>query len=228
MDLVDFSYLGTAGVFVQLALLFFVMGLLTRNELGLRLLLLIGSMFYITYYYHVTDVPLWDAIWTSSVIAACNIFMICVILRERSTVGMKAEMIALYQSFPTLNPGQFRRVMKQAKWVTALEETEICTQGIQPDYLYLLTHGSAKLVRDDRSVFIGSGNFVGEISFLIDGPATATVVAPKGSEYVQWRRNELCALMGKSLRLSNALSALFNKDIARKLAVSWPQNPPDA
>lgn len=56
MDLVDFSYLGTAGVFVQLALLFFVMGLLTRNELGLRLLLLIGSMFYITYYYHVTDV----------------------------------------------------------------------------------------------------------------------------------------------------------------------------
>lgn len=223
--MLDLSYLGTAGIFVQLALLFYVLGLLTRNEMALRLLLLIGSIFYIAYYYYVSDTPLWDAIWTSSVIAACNIIMILVILRERSTLGMKPDMIALYQSFPTLNPGQFRRVMKQAKWVIAPEDTEICTQGIQPEHLFLLTHGPAKLVRDERSVFIGSGNFVGEISFLIDGPATATVVAPKGSEYVQWKRTDLIALMEKSLKLSNALGALFNKDIARKLAVSWPEKP---
>ncbi|MEP1933420.1 MAG: cyclic nucleotide-binding domain-containing protein [Roseibium sp.] len=224
----DLSYLGTAGIFVQLALLFYVMGLLTRNELGLRLLLLIGSFFYIIYYYYVSDAPLWDAIWTSAVIAACNIVMICVNLRERSTLGMKPDMIALYQSFPTLNPGQFRRVMRQAKWIVATEDTEICSQGIQPEYLFLLTQGPAKLVRDERSVFIGSGNFVGEISYLIDGPATATVVAPKGSEYVQWKRTDLTDLMEKSHKLSNALSALFNKDIARKLAVSWPEKPDDA
>ena len=224
----DFSYLGTAGVFVQLALLFYVLGLLTRNELGLRLLLLIGSGFYIFYYYHVSDTPLWDAIWTSSVIAACNFAMILVILRERSTFGMKPEMLRLYQSFPTLNPGQFRRVMKSARWVAASEDTEICTQGVQPGNLYLLTKGSVQLKRGERSVFIGPGNFVGEISFLIDGPATASVIAPKGCEYVQWKRSDLTALMGKSLRLSNALSALFNKDIAGKLAVSWPEKPDDA
>jgi len=40
---------------------------------------------------------------------------------------------------------------------------------------------------------IGSGNFIGEISFLIDGPATADVIAPKGVSYIRWERKKLTA-----------------------------------
>ncbi|AXI54762.1 hypothetical protein C1J05_09880 [Sulfitobacter sp. JL08] len=224
----DFSYFSGAGVFVQLALLFYILGLLTRNELRLRLFLLVGSGFYIIYYYNASDAPLWDAIWASSAIAASNLLMIVVILRERSTLGMSPEMLTLYQSFPTLNPGQFRRIMRLGDWIVAEQDTEICTQGVKPTHLYLLSSGTIKLGRDGKSVNIGAGNFLGEISFLIDGPATATVIAPAGAHYVQWERNQLTALMEKSSRLSNALSALFNKDIARKLAVSWPERPASA
>jgi cyclic nucleotide-binding protein len=221
----DFSYFSGAGIFVQIALLFYVLGLLTRNELRLRVLLLIGSGFYIIYYYNASDAPLWDAIWTSSAIALSNMLMIAIILRERSTWGMSAEMLTLYQSFPTLNPGQFRRIMSHGDWIVAAEDTEICTQGVKPTHLYLLSSGTIKLGRDGKTVTIGAGNFLGEISFLIDGPATATVIVPAGARYVQWERTRLTALMEKSPRLSNALSALFNKDIARKLAISWPERP---
>jgi hypothetical protein len=219
---VDLSYLFSAGIFVQLALLFYVLGLLARNELVLRGCLLTGTTFYILYYYFVSDAPLWDAIWTSSVIGTTNLFMICIILREKSTIGMAPEMLTLFKSFPTLNPGQFRKMMTKADWITAERDTQICEHGVGLDHLYLVSSGAMEIHRDGRDVQIGSGNFIGEISFLIGGPATADVFAPKGTRYVRWNRNELKAMMSKSPRLSNAIGALFNTDIARKLSVSWP------
>lgn len=218
----DLSYLLSAGVFVQLALLFHVLGLLARNELLLRGLLLIGTGCYVTYYYYVGSNPLWDAIWASSVIGLTNLTMILVILRERSTWGMSPAMRALYRSFPTLNPGQFRKIMKHADWVTAKTDTQICTKGVRPRYLCIVSSGQMILRGDMGDVPIGPGNFVGEISFLLGGPASADVIAPKGVEYVRLDRERLMAKMDKSMRLSNAVSALFNKDIARKLSVSWP------
>jgi hypothetical protein len=220
----DFSYLSSAGAFVQMALIFYVLGLLARNELLLRGLLLTGTCCYILYYYFVSDEPLWDAIWTSSVIGLTNLIMMLVILREKSTIGMAPEMLNLYRSFPTLNPGQFRKIMKHADWITAEIDTRLCTQNMRPDYLCLVSSGDMILSRDGRDVSIGPGNFIGEISFLIDGPATAGVIAPKGVEYVRWNRDQLAAQMNKSIRLSNAISALFNRDIAQKLSVSWPVN----
>ena len=134
---------------------------------------------------------------------------------------MSAELLKLYQSFPTLHPGQFRRMMRNADWVTAPEDTILTQEGKRPDHLFLVSKGAVLLQRGRKSIEIGPGNFVGEISFLIDGPASATVTAPKGTEYVRWERSSLVAIMDKSPRLSNALSAMFNKDIAGKLAVSW-------
>lgn len=218
----DLTYLSSAGVFVQMALIFYVLGLLARNELLLRGLLLTGTCCYILYYYFVSDAPLWDAIWTSSVIGITNLTMMIVILREKSTIGMAPEMLKLYRSFPTLNPGQFRKIMKNADWIIAEADTQLCTQNVRPDYLCLISSGDVILRRDGRDVRIGPGNFIGEISFLIDGPATADVIAPKGVEYVRWNRDHLADQMNKSMRLSNAVSALFNKDIAQKLSVSWP------
>ena len=219
----DTSYLFSAGIFVQLALLFYVLGLLARQELFLRGFILTGTFFYILYYYFISDTPLWDAIWASSMIGTANLIMIGIILREKSTVGMSLEMLTLLQSFPTLNPGQFRQIMKHADRITANEDLKICSKGVRPDHLYFVSAGWVLLFGDGKSVQIGSGNFIGEISFLMDGPATADVMAPKGTKLVRWDRNNLIALMGKSQRLSNAISALFNKDIARKLSVSWPK-----
>lgn len=218
----DLSYLFSAGIFVQLALLFHVLGLLARNELLLRGLILVGTICYIVYYYFISDAPLWDAIWASTVIGLTNLSMILVILREKSTIGMTPEMLELYRAFTTLSPGQFRKIMKHADWVTVEADTQICTRGVRPEFLYAVSAGEVILRREEQDATIGAGNFIGEISFLLNGPATADVIAPAGVEYVRWNRDQLIKQMNKSTRLSNAVSALFNKDIARKLSVSWP------
>lgn len=75
------------------------------------------------------------------------------------------------------------------------------------------------MIKMHRSV---AGTSSAMISFLLDGAATADVFALAGTEYVRWDRDQLIGLMAKSHRLLNAISALFIKDIARKLSVSWP------
>ncbi len=212
----------TANIFVHIALAFYVAGFLTRNELLLRGLILCGTCFYILYYYFVSETPLWDAILASSVIGLANIVMITVILREGSLIGMNADMRRLFSAFPTLNPGQFRRIMRVADWQTATKDAVICEKDQELDRLFFVTKGEMRLLRDGRETPIPAGNFIGEISFLIGGAATADVIAPEGTQYVAWRKSELRQLMERSPRLSNALGALFNVDIARKLAVSAP------
>jgi hypothetical protein len=219
----DYSAFLTANLFVHGALACYVAGFAVRDELILRLFVTVGSTLYILYYYFISDSPLWDAIWASAVIAGINVLMSLVILRERSTIGMSAPMRQLYEAFPTLNPGQFRKIMRDADWRTAERETELCTRGAPLDHLYFVTKGAVYVERGGKRSRVEAGNFIGEISFLIGGEATARVVAPEGTEYVVWSRKRLGEMMKKSLRLSNALSALFNTDIARKLSVSAPE-----
>ncbi|MBU2994423.1 cyclic nucleotide-binding domain-containing protein [Octadecabacter sp. 1_MG-2023] len=218
----DLTNLFSAGIFVQLALLCYVLGLLTRRELLLRSLILTGSMFYILYYYFISDTPLWDAIWASAIIGFANIWMIGVILLERTTLGMSPKMVELYRSFPTLYPGQFRKLIKTADWITAGEDTQISKAGTHLDSLFLVASGNMILLKDGANALIGPGHFVGEISYLIDGPASADVIAPKGIEYIRWDRSILAKQTKRSPAISNALVALFNRDIAVKLAVSRP------
>lgn len=218
----DSSYLFSAAIFVQLALLCYVLGFLTRNELLLRVLVLIGTGFYIAYYYFVSDVPLWDAIGASAIIGVANLWVMGLILLERTTLGMSEKMLGLYQFFPTLNPGQYRKIMRTARWIKAEEDTQISKAGLRLNHLFLIASGDMILKRDGVEVRIGEGNFVGEISYLIDGPATADVIAPAGTEFVRWERKQLSAQLEKSPALSNGLSALFNRDIARKLSISRP------
>ena len=86
--------------------------------------------------------------------------MIGVIIRERSTWGMKPEMLELYEAFPTMNPGQFRKVMKNADWIEAPEDTVICTKGDVPKYLFLVSNGGMQLQRSGKKVTIDAGNFI--------------------------------------------------------------------
>ncbi|MDO6734286.1 cyclic nucleotide-binding domain-containing protein [Octadecabacter sp. 1_MG-2023] len=179
-------------------------------------------MFYILYYYFISDTPLWDAIWASAIIGFANIWMIGVILLERTTLGMSPKMVELYRSFPTLYPGQFRKLIKTADWITAGEDTQISKAGTHLDSLFLVASGNMILLKDGANALIGPGHFVGEISYLIDGPASADVIAPKGIEYIRWDRSILAKQTKRSPAISNALVALFNRDIAVKLAVSRP------
>jgi len=219
----DFSFLYPPVVFVHLALLFYVLGFLNRDALVLRLLVLCGSGFYILYYYNVSETPLWDAILASVAIGLANIYGAIRIATERSTIGMKRENAEVFSLFPTMNPGQFRKIAKIAEFVKAEQDTTLCHQGERPARVYLILDQSVRVQKDDHAFLVPAGNFIGELSFLLDQPATATVTAPEGTRYMAWDPARLKRLMRGSTEISNAMIALFNADLSRKLSISAPK-----
>ncbi len=211
------TLLSTASL-VHVAGLFYAVALLVRDELRLRLFILTGTGFYLAYYYFHEPRPLWDAIAVSALLAACNIYILGFILFERTTLAMNDAEKRLYARFDTLNPGQFRRVMKRGRWRKAEDSVEMTRQHGKPACLCFLLDGSADVVKDDESFTIGGGNFIGEASFIHGGGASATVTARPGAHYVEWDAGELRKLLKRSVPIRNAILALFNANLARKLA----------
>lgn len=216
------SYFSSAVAFVHIATLCYVLGLLTRNELVLRMFLLLGTGFYILYYYYISETPLWEAIATSILIGSANVPVIYRIFQERSTFGMSDEMLRLYESFPNFNPGQFRKIMAEGNIVHDSDARVILEEGKEPEKLYLTVSDGFVLSRGAQHAEIGPGAFLGEIAFLLGGPATADVSARKGSSFVVWETKRLRKLMDSNQAIANAFSVLLNKDVASKLAVSFP------
>ena len=216
------DYVTSPAIFVHLAVLCYILGLLTRKELVLRGFLLLGSMFYILYYFFIADSPLWEAIAASVLIGLANLPVIWRIFRERSTFGMSEEMLTLYEHFPNFNPGQFRKFMAQAEIIRDSDETMLLDEGKESDKLYLTISDGFSVIRGAQHAELPPGNFLGEISFLLGGPATATVIARPGSAYAVWYRAEIEAMMERSSPMANAVTVLLSKDIARKLSRSFP------
>lgn len=211
-------------VYVHLALLFYVLGFLTRDELILRVQVLVGTAFYILYYYFISDAPLWEAIWASLAIGAANIYSSYIIIYERSTFGMNAADRALFANFHTLRPGHFRRIMKKAQRWQVTEDTVLLTRNAPVDKLFYVHAGDVDISRASKTATLEHGHFLGELAFLKGTPASATVIAKPGAEVIMWDQQTLKHIMDKSPTISNAILALFNEDLATKLLASWPED----
>jgi len=216
------SYLTSAESLVYCAVFFYVLGFLFRDELWLRGLLFIGTMFYIFYYYYAAESPLWEAMFTSGLLGLVNVSMILVVLLERSTVGMGSDAAVLYGFFQNLSPGQFRRIMKRGTLQTATRDEVLSKEGEPLTTFYFVFEGKSTIAKRGQTVEVPAGHFIGEVAFLKGGPATASVTVSKGTRYVAWKHEALRDLMQRSPNLSNGLIALLNMDMAGKVARSQP------
>ncbi|MEO0329179.1 MAG: cyclic nucleotide-binding domain-containing protein [Pseudomonadota bacterium] len=210
----------SAALLIHFGALLYIIGFLVRDELILRLLVLGGTILYIFYYLLFPDRPLWDAIITSVILGAANLWVLFRIVFERTTLAMTDDEKDLYEVFSTLNPGQFRQIAKCATWHEVDQRKTLCLENQSAEHLYYLMSGNAMVEKGDKQFPIGSGNFLGEIAFILDGEYTATVFAEPDMKYVEWNNLELKKRMSKNAALNNALIALFNHDLARKLAAS--------
>ncbi len=216
------STLFSAEAFVYAALLFYVLGFLFRDELWLRGLILIGTGFYVIYYFYAADRPLWDAIVTSSILGIVNLWMICVVVMERTTFSMSPDQAQLYVHFQNLNPGQFRRLIKKGQILIAESEVTLSKENESLEEFFFIFDGNSKITKLGDTTEVSGARFIGEVAFLKGTSASATVTIDKGSRYVSWSHENLRKLMTKSPNLSNGLLALLNLDMAGKVASSQP------
>jgi CRP-like cAMP-binding protein len=199
-----------------------------RDELRLRSLIIVSTVIYIAYYYLALDPPLWDAIITSVLMIFANLYVLGQVLLERTTFRLSEDEKRLFDAFETLTPGQFRRILKIAKWRVAGDpDGTVLTREAEPSgALFYVFEGIISVQKGERLFRLPEGNFVGEIAFVLTRKTTATTVAPKGVRYVEWDADTLRRLGRRHPNLGNALNALLTRDLAKKLGASY--RPDDA
>jgi hypothetical protein len=212
----------SVGLLVYVAFVFDVLGFLARDELKLRILLLASGLFLTSYYFFVSDQPLWDAIVTNGMIDLVNFTMICVVIHERSTLAMPATTVAIYDRFSMMTPGQFRKVFRAGRLRTAARDETLAVEGAPLPRLFYVLDGEVEVEKHGTRTPIGRNVFIGEIAFLHDVPATATVRIREGSHYLEWTHEDLKALTARHPAIRTALLAHLNLDLSRKVAASSP------
>jgi len=208
----------TPSFFVHAAAVCYVIALGVRDQLILRLLILLGTGFYIVYYLLALETPLWEAAGWSILMAGVNTFVIIQLIRERSTFNMDPEERLLYGAFSGLSPGEFRQLMKFAHWENGDGQARLTEEDQPNDRLYYLLEGSVDGIKMGNEFAISSPCFLGEISIVLNCQATATVIASTGTRYIYWNRSDLDRLQRRKPSIGIALSALLKVDLARKVA----------
>jgi hypothetical protein len=205
---------------VHIAALINVSGMFFRDQFMLRLLVLVSTFLYIVYYIIVPATPLWDAIAWCVVLIGVNAIVMGLIMLDRKQFLLTDAESRLFRSLLTFSPGEFRRLMKAANWKHADDSRKLTIEGKSPESLFFVLEGDIEVSKLGRSLSVPAGVFIGEIGFLLNRPASATVKVKSGARYVEWSREALSSLLNKYPALKTALDARLSIDLASKVAAS--------
>ncbi len=222
------QYILETSLLVHGATLTYVLGFLFRNQIVLRILILSGTVLYILYYYFHTASPLWDAIFGSVLIGFATTYGLLMLLYSKFPIGFSRADREIFAKFDTLEPGQFRQLMKAGEMVFTSERTVLTHEDQLAERMYFVLNGAIEVHKSDTVFSVPDHSFVGEIGFVLDRPASATAILPTGGSFIAWGREDLGALLTRKPQLRQAFNALVTQDIASKLSTSVRLEQPGA
>jgi Popeye protein conserved region len=189
-----------------------------RNQVYLRMFAILGDLCYMTYYVMAFGAPVWEAFFWSALNVLINIAMVFLIIRDSRMSTHNDDEMNLFRNLRGLSPGQFRKLMQIGKWSKATEIQQLTEEGKDLDMLHYVLDGKVVIKKSGRTIEAEPAVFIGELAFLRQKPATATVHVAPGSLYVTWSHAELNKALSKSEDLRSALAMLLNNDLAEKVA----------
>ena len=207
----------SADILVHIGAFLMLLAYLVRDQILLRGLIILGTIFYIVSYF-LMEPPLWSALLWSLSFVVINVIMIVVIYSDRASFVMSEREAKLYQVFNSLSPGEFKKLLKIADWFDGSSEEQITTEGEIPTRLYFILDGEALIARDDKRFHVGPKVFIGELAYLIKKPATATVKLTDKVVGISWKTSSLTKLLASNPQMKIAFDGLLNQDLASKLA----------
>ena len=206
-------------VLMHAAAMISVAALALRDQLRLRAVLLISILLSAAYNDLKTPPGYQEIIW-NAVTFAINIKVIVQILMDRTHIGMSDEENELFNAFEALTPGEFRAIVKLASWQTADDDQCITVEGQKPDALFYVLRGVIDIQKAGRCFSVKPRSFIGEIAFLHDTPASATVRLKPGARYLRWPVASLRESLQKRQPLKQAMIRLISFDMATKIAAA--------
>ena len=125
----------------------------------------------------------------------------------------------LYETmFKDMTPVEFLKITKIADWVHFKEGEVVTLQKHTVDTLNLIYNGTVNVTVDGSKVAqLKDGQFVGEMSFLTEKPATATCVVKHDTELLVWPQKEFKDLLKRNPSLYFTIQSLLSAQVSSAL-----------
>ncbi len=198
--------------FILTALAYF-----TYDILFLRALAVASSLVGIVYFGLILGrmpILLWQVIFL-----VINAWRIVHLLRERRSISFSEEEQELFQTiFPRFAPVEFMKLMRVGAWKSGEPGTVLATQDEHVEELLIIYNGEVAVEKDGAEVVrLKDGTWVGEMSYLQGGNASATVRITRPTRYVAWPKDALTKLLKRNPTMDVAMQSVLSADLIQKL-----------
>lgn len=195
---------------------------LLRDILLLRIVAICAASANIAFAYNGAAGPNFIPIFWQSVFICINVTWSFRLIRERAGIRFSEDEKELYDTvFRSFKPLEFMKLMRLAEWRTLPAGELIAHGGVELQHVMLIYNGEAEVrAAHGHRPLLHDGAFVGEMSFLRGGAATADVATTGPTRIVQWPKEALNQLLARNPAMRATLTTVFGQDLANKLAAS--------
>ena len=195
---------------------------LVKDIFWLRIVSIVASLFSVFYNWVIPVEPMWIPIGWNFVFVLLNLYHIAVLMYEKRPVKMNDKNAELYETlFKDMTPVEYLKVSKIAEWKTFKPGEIIIQEGMPVKDLHLIYNGTVDIVVKDKKVAdLKDGQFVGEMSFLTEKPATATCVVKHDTECLVWKQEQFKDLLTRNPSLYFTIQSLLSTQVSSALVSS--------
>ena len=138
---------------------------------------------------------------------------------EQSKISLSdIELEMLDTSFSNFNRVEFAKLMRSGQWETVDKNITLTTQNEVPKKLYFIQNGTVSIMKNTHEIAkISDGNFIGEMSLVNNGSASATTITRTRTQVITWDRQSLEKLLTRNPTLSILLKHSISVDLTKKI-----------
>jgi hypothetical protein len=214
------SAFSTGGLVGHFAYLLLVISMLMRSLFWLRVLVIASALIAITCAAVWLNDPV-STFWESALVIV-NVIQITIEWRANRRARFTPEEQAFVNArLQGLGKFEARRLLDLGSWIDAPEGTRLTRQGELVENLVYLTEGTvAVMVGGRRVATCAPGSFVGEMSLVGGGPASADTVVETSARYWAVPMATVIKLRDQNSRLVAALEVAIAHDLKSKVVAA--------
>ena len=191
-----------------------------KDIVWLRLLTVAGNFIVLPYYLYFFEFPLWNPIIWIAIYTIINLVMLIIIYLESRPVNLSEAEQKIYDlTFKSLEPRVFKKLIDHGSWENLQPGVKLVTRDSELESLMLVIEGEAEVVlRNGEHLFIPTGGFIGEQSFITGGKTSADVTTGKESTIIlRWNSQNLRNYLADKVVLKDTLDLILTSDLIFKL-----------
>jgi CRP-like cAMP-binding protein len=186
----------------------------------LRILTVLSSSCFVFYYYYKPTGTEWLDVASELTLVIINVLMIIYLTWNDSKIKFDQRELFLYKNeFSELTRIEFNRLLEISEWHLEAKGFVYSVEGqTLEDINYLISGDVEAKLPDGTAVTVPPGNVIGEVSFRLQCPASATVTGLNTCMCLRWNQNQLRELCATDNNIKGAVDNVLSLNMARKLS----------